>query len=285
MIELRNIFLSFRNATTEIEVIKGLSTYIKDGECVAVLGPSGCGKSTLLSLLAGYRKANRGTVVFNGVAVTGPSCERLVMFQQDALFPHLTVRENMFFARCALEWKRHSWFGRLIVAFLLSSSKTRSLTFRTIDPSSQKRFNEVLRDVGLSGFEDYFPKDLSGGMKKRAELARALVSETHVLMLDEPFGSLDAITREQMQDLLDRLWFQQHRTAVVVTHDWNEAVILADRVLVLSPRPATIVADIRIDLPRPRGKIVQRAEEFRKLAETVYDAVHTHATNGNTTEQ
>jgi NitT/TauT family transport system ATP-binding protein len=192
------------------------------GEFIVILGPSGCGKSTILNLLAGFERPSSGKVTCAGRQVFGPSHERGVVFQEDTLFPWLTVRQNILFGPRCRDLKQ----------------------FPDMD--------ETLGLIGLQGFENSFPKELSGGMKQRVALARILVNEPEILLMDEPFGALDAQTREEMQDLLATVHARLRPTVVFITHDVEEAVYLADRVLVLSERPGRLIADIPISLDRPR---------------------------------
>lgn len=211
-----------------LAVLGPLSFRIADGEFVAVLGPSGCGKSTLLSLLAGISQPSGGRVLARGRRAEhlGPH-ERTMVFQEDGLLPWRTVRRNI---SLGLEYGRGD------------AEEERSLV------------RDVLEQVGLCGFEEYYPHQLSGGMRQRTAIARALVMRPAILLMDEPYGSLDAMTRMQMHGELLRIWEGSGRTIVMVTHDVDEALSLADRVMVLSSRPARLEADLPIALARPRDR-------------------------------
>jgi NitT/TauT family transport system ATP-binding protein len=199
---------------------------IGPGELVCILGPSGCGKTTLLKLLAGFMRPSSGRVQIEGRTVDRPGPDRCVVFQEDALFPWLTVAENIAFGAR----------GRL------SKDQLEQAVYR------------YLEMVGLSAFKDYLPEEISGGMKQRVALARVLILDPQVLLMDEPFGALDAQTREEMQNLLLTLWGELSHTIVFVTHDLGEAITLADRILVMGGHSGRIKSDIPVGLPRPRKK-------------------------------
>jgi NitT/TauT family transport system ATP-binding protein len=200
------------------------------GEFVCLLGPSGCGKSTLLNILAGILPCEEGTAEVNGHRVKGPSAERGMMFQSPMLFPWLTTRQN--------------------VAFGPKAQRRRG---RSRSQVTSSEVDEIIATVGLAGFEDAFPKELSGGMRHRAAFARAIISRPSVLLMDEPFGALDALTRAKMQEFLLDMWQRFQITIVFVTHDIEESILLGDRVCIMGGRPAGIVQEITIDLGRPRG--------------------------------
>lgn len=205
-------------------VLDDVSFDVAAGELVCVLGPSGCGKTTLLKLIAGFMPPSDGRIQIDGRTVTCAGPDRCVVFQEDALFPWLTVAEN--------------------IAFGAKGVIPRS----RIDAEVQR----YLDLVGLSAFKNYLPKEISGGMKQRVALARVLILTPKVLLMDEPFGALDAQTREEMQDLLLRLWAELSHTIVFVTHDLTEAVTLADRILVMDANPSRIRSAFPVPLPRPR---------------------------------
>jgi NitT/TauT family transport system ATP-binding protein len=208
-----------------LAVLDDVSLRVERGELVAILGPSGCGKSTLLRLLAGLEAAGSGAVAVDGAPVDGPSPERALVFQDPTLFPWRTVWQNVAIGPQA----------------------------RGVLGSSREAVDAAIRAVGLEGFAQVRPQQLSGGMAQRAALARALVNRPSLLLLDEPLGRLDALTRLSMQQELLRLWEDGGFTALLVTHDVDEALTLADRVVVMSPRPARILADVRVDAERPRA--------------------------------
>ncbi|HSB88976.1 MAG TPA: ABC transporter ATP-binding protein [Anaerolineales bacterium] len=218
-----------------LEVLRDVSLEVRPGEFVVVVGPTGCGKTTLLRAIAGLTHPSAGGVWMDGHRVTEPGPERGLVFQEYALFPWLTVSQNIAFGLEARGIQGHSKSGQV---------------------------SKYLAMVGLNGFEDYRPRQLSGGMKQRVAIARALVNAPEVLLMDEPFGSLDAQSRCDMQTELLRVWDQTHPTIVFVTHSVEEAVYLADRVIVFSARPGRILADLPIRLPRLR---VRTGPEFNAL--------------------
>jgi NitT/TauT family transport system ATP-binding protein len=208
-----------------VDVLDRVSLCVHSGELACLLGPSGCGKSTLLSIVAGFDTATSGQVLVNGREVAGPGPDRGVAFQEDALFPWLTVRGNI-----AYGLKRQHVPGA----------------------EQMRRINEFLELVGLTHFADYHPDQISGGMKQRVALARVMVNFPSALLMDETFAALDAQTRAGMQDLLLDVWGRLRQTVLFVTHDVDEAITLADRIFVMTGRPGAILEDIAVDLPRPR---------------------------------
>lgn len=223
------------NTTRSLTVFEDVSIHITDGEFVSIIGTSGCGKSTLLNLAAGLDNATAGRTCVAGKEVTGPGLDRGVVFQEFALFPWLTTLDN--------------------VAFGLQSKGVGKAERRAI---AQKYVDLV----GLSGFETYYIHRLSGGMRQRVGLARALAVEPAALLMDEPFGALDAQTRETMQAALSEIWERTKKTILFVTHDIREAVYLSDRVIVLSGRPATVSLELTIDLDRPRNRHDAKFQKF-----------------------
>ncbi len=215
------------NGAVEIAVLEEIGFTVRRGEFICILGRSGCGKSTLLKILAGFTPPSAGVIRLNGKPAGRPGPDRCVVFQEDALFAWLTVREN--------------------IAFGL---RGRSMTRR----EKEKAVDHFLSLVGLTDFADYLPAEISGGMKQRVSLARVLILRPEILLMDEPFAALDAQTREEMQDLLLRLWAELSHTIVFVTHDVGEAALLADRVLLFDRAPGRIKEEIRIALARPRRK-------------------------------
>lgn len=212
--------------TNKVVALKDVNLNIRSGEFVCLLGPSGCGKSTLLYALAGHVVPTGGTVSIDGQLIRGPGPDRLLMFQEAALFPWMTVLGNLKFALAARGVPRQQ---------------------------REPRAREFIQRVQLSGFEDTLPHQLSGGMKMRASLARALAVDSAVLLMDEPFGSLDSQTRVHMQELLQSIWLRTSKTVVFVTHDVHEALMLGTRVVVMAPRPGRIIKDLEVHLPMPRS--------------------------------
>jgi ABC-type nitrate/sulfonate/bicarbonate transport system ATPase subunit len=215
-------------------------------EFVAILGPSGCGKSTLLNMVAGFDHPTRGTVKVEGEEIVEPSPRRCVVFQEPALFPWLTVMDNVVFG-----------------------PKTRRQPAAEYRP----RAAQIIEQVGLRGFEASYPAELSGGMRQRVGIARVLIMEPRVLLMDEPFGSLDAQTRSLMQELLLALWQRHQQTVMFITHDIEEALLLADRVCVMTARPGRIKKSIPVPMPRPRSIELTLSPEFNALRREVLDLI------------
>jgi NitT/TauT family transport system ATP-binding protein len=225
LLQLRGATKTFRRGKYVVEALAPIDLTVNDGEFVTILGPSGCGKTTLLHLLGGFEAPTSGVVEIDGKRVTGPGRDRGMVFQEATLFPWRTVRANV------------AW-----------PMEVGGVAQRT----ALGRADELLAKVGLTGFGDAHPGELSGGMRQRAALARTLAMEPSVLLMDEPFGALDAQTREVMQEELTRLWQQSGLTVVFITHDITEAIFLGDRVIVMGAAPGRIVEDCRIQLERPR---------------------------------
>jgi len=225
-LSLRGVGKSFHGRGREIRALEDVTLEVSEGEFVCLLGPSGCGKSTLLNIVAGLEKADDGQVLCDGEPVLNPGRDRMMMFQESALFPWLDVLENVLF----------------------------SLRLKPGMKAAERR--EVaefhLRLVGLEKFSRAFVHELSGGMKQRVALARALAPNPRVLLMDEPFAALDALTREQLYGDLQRIWRDRRKTILFVTHNVREAVCLGDRVVLLSPHPGRIKREFHIGLPRPR---------------------------------
>ena len=215
------------NTTRTLRVFDNVSFSVREGEFVSIIGPSGCGKSTLLNLSAGLDPASAGAVYVDGRQVHGPGLDRGVVFQEFALFPWLTVLGNIEFGL-----------------------RSKGMPAAERHSAAQRYVNMV----GLNGFEHFHPNRLSGGMRQRVGIARALAIEPSVLLMDEPFGALDAQTRESMQKALGEIWQATRKTVLFITHDIREAVYLSDRVLVMSGRPATISLELDIELTRPRNR-------------------------------
>jgi NitT/TauT family transport system ATP-binding protein len=224
-VSIRDVSMRFagKRAGEQIDVLETVSAEVVQGEFVCIVGPSGCGKSTLLNIVAGFIEATSGEVLVEGERVHGPNSRRIFVFQENGVFPWLNVRENVGFGLRQF------------------TKKERDLTIaRYIDM------------VSLAGFENAYPHELSGGMRQRVEIARALAANPDIIYMDEPFGALDFLTRLKMRADLVRIWQSEKKTILFVTHDIEEAVQLADRVLVMSPRPGRIIEAVDVDLPRPR---------------------------------
>jgi len=223
-VELRDVWMSFPGKGTgdAVHVLERINLEVKQGEFVCIVGPSGCGKSTLLNIVAGFLTHTRGQVLVEGQPVSGPDARRIFVFQENGIFPWLTVTDNITFGL----------------------SRT--------DPRRDEILRHYVEMVGLKGFENAYPRELSGGMRQRVEIARALAANPHIIYMDEPFGALDFLTRLKMRTDLIRIWQEERKTILFVTHDIEEAVQLADRIIVMSRRPATVQEVVPVDLPRPR---------------------------------
>ncbi|CAD6561498.1 Nitrate import ATP-binding protein NrtD [Paraburkholderia hiiakae] len=225
-IDVRSLTVEVGPPHARFAALDSLDVDIAPGEFVCVLGPSGCGKSTLLGAIAGHLPATHGEIAVDGLAVDRPHPERGLVFQQHTLFPWKRVIDNVAFG----------------------------LKMKGVGASERRReAAELLALVGLAGFESHYPAQLSGGMQQRVEIARVLINRPRILLMDEPFGALDAQTRRMMQTLLLDIWAQIRTTVVFVTHDIDEALFLGDRILMLSQRPARLIADIAVPLVRPRS--------------------------------
>jgi NitT/TauT family transport system ATP-binding protein len=241
-IAVRGVSKVFRRGDTEVRALDQVDLEVADGEFVAVLGPSGCGKSTLMRLVAGLVPATTGTIAIAGAKVEGPHIDLGIVFQAATLLDWRTVLGNVLL----------------------------QLELRGLDPRAyEARAVALLDAVGLGDFSGAFPRELSGGMKQRAAIVRALVHDPKILLMDEPFGALDALTREQMRIDLEELWLASRKTVMFITHSIDEAVLLADRVLVMSPRPGRIERIIPIDLPRPRGLDGRRLPGFAAASDLI----------------
>jgi NitT/TauT family transport system ATP-binding protein len=248
-LQLHEVSKTFALKERQVVALQDISIAVKEQEFVSIVGPSGCGKSTLLLLTAGLESPTAGRIVVDGRPVIAPITDVGIVFQRDVLF----------------DW-------RTIVGNVMLQADIRRLPR---GPALQKT-HALLEKVGLAGFEQAYPWQLSGGMRQRVAICRALLHDASLLLMDEPFGALDALTRDQMALDLLRIWSDDRRTALFITHDIAEAVFLSDRVLVMSPRPGRIVADIRIDLPRPRELDIRDEPDFieyqrkiRKLFESL----------------
>jgi len=235
---LENVGVTFEHRGNCVEAVRDLSMEVREGEFVCVLGPSGCGKSTILTAIAGIRPISSGSLTVNGTVISRPGADRGMVFQQHALLPWRTIQENIEFG----------------------------LRMRGVAREQRVQIvGEIIKHIGLTGFEHHFPGQLSGGMQQRVELARVLVNKPSILLMDEPFGALDAQTRVQMQELLLSIWDKSRMTSVFVTHDVDEAILLGDRILVMSNRPASIKAEVIVSLQRPRCADTTVSSEFVKL--------------------
>ena len=238
-IEVKNVSKQFSGDVTALDE---LSLSIQPQQFISLLGPSGCGKSTLLRCIAGLESPTRGTITVNDVPVTRPPDGLGMVFQRDALLDWRTVLENLMLP----------------------------IDFRGGDRAAAlKRAESLLALTGLSAFSKRYPAELSGGMRQRVAICRALIDDPSLLLMDEPFGALDALTRDQMNIELQRIWLAEHKTVIFVTHSINEAIFLGDRVVVMTPRPGRIAEIIDIDLPRPRRLALRGTPQFSEYASRI----------------
>jgi NitT/TauT family transport system ATP-binding protein len=231
---INNVSMTFKRDGNTVNVLEDIHLEARVGEFVCILGPSGCGKSTLLNIVGGFLRPTSGEVTIDGETVSGPDPRRIFVFQERGVFPWLTVEGNIGFG-----------------------------LFKLSKEEKARRIAHYVKMVGLDGFEQAYPQELSGGMKQRLEVARALAVNPDMLFLDEPFGALDSITRLIMRGELLRIWEAERKTILFVTHDIEESVQLADRVVVMSARPARIRRIVEIDIPHPRDISSRRYLELR----------------------
>lgn len=249
MIALRMVSKNYHaqgGIASSVLALQNIDLVIPDGEFVSVVGPSGCGKTTLLNLVAGFEFPTLGEVLLDNRPITGPGKERAVVFQQPSLLPWMTVEDNIAFGSILQQGRRGI---------------------------EREQLRHMIRVMGLEGFEHAPPYHLSGGMQQRVAIARALLTDPEMLLMDEPFGALDAQTRSEMQRFLLAMWKESHPTVLFVTHDVEEAVLLADRVVVMSARPGRIALDIRVHAPRPRQWDFGLSREFTDLKRQVLHAL------------
>jgi NitT/TauT family transport system ATP-binding protein len=233
-----------------VTALEDISLQIPERELSVIVGPSGCGKSTLLRLIAGLEPVTAGAITLDGRPIAGPSAERGMVFQSYTLFPWLTVRRNVEFG----------------------------LELRGMPAAERARIAaRLIRQIGLEGFENAYPEQLSGGMRQRTALARALANDPAILLMDEPFGALDSQTRALMQEMLLGIWEQSHKTVLFVTHDIDEALFLGDVVYVMTARPGRIKQELAVDIPRPRGPEVLTAPRFVALKRMVLGLIREEA--------
>jgi ABC-type nitrate/sulfonate/bicarbonate transport system ATPase subunit len=246
-LQLRDIMMTFRTRQgDEVMAVDNLSLDVYDREFLSIVGPSGCGKSTLLRVVAGLVEPTQGEVLLDGRRVTRPGADRGMVFQSYTLFPWLTVKGNVEFG-----------------------PRLKGLPGKERVRLAQ----EYLEMVGLKGFENSYPKELSGGMMQRVAIARALANDPEVLLMDEPFGALDAQTRAIMQELLVNLWQRTPKTIIFVTHDIDEALFISDRVVIMTARPGRIKQVLNVELPRPRSFDIITSPEFIEQKKLVLDAI------------
>lgn len=259
LISIEGVVAGYEDAHAEQRLIalRDIDLEIRRGEFLAIVGPSGCGKSTLINLIAGFLKPLAGSVRVRGAEVTQPGADRAMVFQDYALLPWRSVEKNV---RFALENRQ------------LKLTRTERTT----------RISEAIEMVGLRGFEHSYPNQLSGGMKQRVGIARALVTHPEILLMDEPFGAIDAMTREAMQAELERIIDRTGQTVIFITHSIDEAITLGDRVVVISQRPGTIKEVVEVDLPRPRlAEEVKQLPHFAQLRHHLWSLLKSEALGAN----
>jgi NitT/TauT family transport system ATP-binding protein len=263
-VELTDVSLRY-GGPGGIEALNNVSLTMASGEFVAVVGPSGCGKSSLMKLISGLERATEGSVIVDGQDVTSPLKIVGMAFQNPVMLPWRTTLKNIMLPLEIVQPHRAR----------LSQERANYL----------KRADRLLRAVNLSGFEQRFPWQLSGGMQQRASLCRALIHEPRLMLLDEPFGALDAFTREELWDVMQTLWLEQRFTAMLVTHDLVESVYLADRVVVVSDRPGKVIYEKVVDLPRPRPPSIRYEPVFAEMMHEIREHIvftRTQLTSGTT---
>ena len=246
IIDVRAVSKTFELQGEPIHALKDASLTIRKGEFITLIGASGCGKSTLLRIIAGFETPTSGEALMWGRPIAGPGPQRGMVFQDYALFPWLNVRDNIGFGPTSQGWPK---------------AKVKEITERFIDM------------VGLGRFADAFPHQLSGGMRQRVAIARVLANEAEIVLMDEPFGALDAMTRERLQEELLDIWRKTKLTVVFVTHAVEEAIVLADRIVVMTPGPGRIESDNRLALPRPRDV---SSPEFNEIRREMSGRLHSH---------
>ncbi|RPF49004.1 NitT/TauT family transport system ATP-binding protein [Hydrogenoanaerobacterium saccharovorans] len=246
-VEIRDVKKIYQSSRGDVVALNGFNLDITENEFICVVGPSGCGKSTILNILAGLDTASSGTIYVDGEPIQGPSPERGVVFQQYALFPWLTVKKNVEFGL-----------------------KLKGLSKQEISETA----DHYIKMVGLEDFKNSYPKELSGGMKQRVAIARAYAMKPKLLLMDEPFGALDAQTRTQLQSELLKTWEDERKTCFFITHDVDEAVILAQRVIIMSARPGRIKNIIDIDIPYPRTQETKLDPRYIELKNLIWSQVY-----------
>jgi NitT/TauT family transport system ATP-binding protein len=249
-VECRNVTKTFGEQWARQVVVENASFVVEAGQLNVMIGPSGCGKSTVINLIAGYERPSSGEIVLDGQRVEGPGRDRLVVFQETALFPWMTSLENVMFG-----------------------PEVRGMSRR----ESRLEARRLLEKVGLKGFEDKYPSQLSGGMQRRCELARALINQPKIMLMDEPFRGLDAMTRELMQEYLLRLFEETRHTVLFVTSELEEAIFLSDRLLILSAKPTSVKQVLAVDLPRPRDFHLLTSRRYGELKQEALEALYQEA--------
>ena len=240
ILEIKNVSKEFHSKDKTVKAIDGVSFNVNKGEFISIIGPSGCGKTTLLRLIMGIEKDYEGDILLNGKRIEKPGIDRGVVFQDHRLLPWLTIEENL------------------------------GLGLKTEKKQLSREVEAILKKVDLSGFGKHYPRQVSGGMSQRASIARALLRKPEILLLDEPLGALDALTRFNMQSELEKIWLYNKTTMIMVTHDIEEAVYLSDRIVVLDSRPCKVKEIFNINLPHPRDRKSKKFEEYRSTVVSAF---------------
>jgi ABC-type nitrate/sulfonate/bicarbonate transport system ATPase subunit len=246
-IRFEQVAMQYRTHRALVQALERISLTVPDGQFACIVGPSGCGKSTLLMVAAGLIQPTEGEVLVDGQPATRPGADRGMVFQSYSLYPWLSVRRNIEFG---MEIKK------------------------TPKAERRQRSSELIRLMKLDGFADAYPKALSGGMKQRAAIARAIANDPQILLMDEPFGALDALTRQVMQEMLTDIWQRYRKTVLFVTHDIDEAIFLGDVIYIMTNRPGRIRTTLQVDLPRPRSFDMVSGPHFAELRNQVVGVIH-----------
>ncbi len=301
-VKIDNVYKEYEGRNGKVIALNGMNLDIYENEFICIVGPSGCGKSTILNIIAGLLKATSGKVICNGQVVDGTGAERGVVFQQYALFPWLTVRKNIEYGlkyaelpdetkpnMTVEEWrsktekdmrkrlKKQGYKGEEIEKLVndyYTDNEPPKPTRKYTAEEKNAIVDRYLKMVQLEQFADSYPKELSGGMKQRVALARAYAVNPEILLLDEPFGALDAQTRTQLQSDLIEMWEKEKKTCLFITHDIEEAIILGSRVVIMSARPGRIKEIIDVNIPHPRNQKTKISEEFLKLKSYIWERVY-----------
>jgi NitT/TauT family transport system ATP-binding protein len=245
-VQVQNLDIVFKSGAETVQAVSDASIHVLPGEFVSLIGPSGCGKSTLLNAVAGFLQPSKGNILLDSLPIDGPGPERGVVFQQYSLFPWLSVRKNVEFG----------------------------LKMQGVSPNEREtRARTLLGLAGLLNFENHFPDQLSGGMKQRVGIVRALATSPQVLLMDEPFGALDAQTRVVMQEILTNMWQQLRLSVLFITHDIDEAIFLSDRIYVMTARPGRIKAELKVELPRPRTAEMMSQPTFIRMVQEIRNLI------------
>jgi NitT/TauT family transport system ATP-binding protein len=247
LIKIEHVYKTYKGISGDVEALKDVNLDIDENQFIAIVGPSGCGKTTLLNILAGLETYDSGLVTMDGQPIVGPGIDRGVIFQQYALFPWLTVRKNMEFG---LKYRRYS------------------------RQKQKEIIDHYMEMVGLTEFANAYPKELSGGMKQRVAIARGYATSPQVLLMDEPFGALDAQTRAQLQEDLLRTWENERKTCFFITHDVEEATLLSQKVVMMSARPGRVKEIVKVDLPYPRNQETKLLPRFNEIKNYIWGNVY-----------